>query len=437
MEAAFGQLLFTFSVNLYKQLLNEDSKANASNLLCSPLTIAATLGMTLAGARNDTAKQIRDLFVRGVRFDSIPVLQSNRESSGSVSSARFGTLDGDHAIHDAFASLIRSLNHVFDSDGTAGPAAMSLRLANRLYAGLDVQLAPEYVALVNSSYRASAANVDFVADPEAARRAINEWVLRETASKIVELLPPGSVDSATCVALVNAVYFRGSWAELFDPELTAEEPFYETATRSRRVKMMYRTGRFAVGRHEGLGVSLVTIPYRNQNVSMVVLLPDKVDGLDDLERRITPSELATMIASMSGSTKVRLKLPRFKLSTTSDLRRALSALGVTDLFRSRADLSGIAVTRGGSSSAAYGNPGCSGSSSLGGGVSVALHRAALEVTEEGTEAAAGSASVVTRRDLRAVEFTADHPFMFLVRTHGPGAVVLFVGNVRHVQDVDA
>ncbi|XP_075547370.1 iris-like [Dermacentor variabilis] len=315
---------------------------------------------------------------------------------------------------------------------------MSLRFANRLYAGLDVRLSPEFVALVNSSYRATVANVDFVADPEAARHAINEWVFRETASKIVELLPPGSVDSATCVALVNAVYFRGSWAELFDPELTALEPFYETPTRSRKVKMMYRTGRFAVGRHEGLGISLITIPYRNQNVSMVVLLPDKVDGLDDLERRITPSELAAMIASVSGSTKVRLKLPRFKLSTTSDLRRALSALGVTDLFSSRADLSGVAVTGGGSGRATHGNPGCGGSaSSLAGGVSVALHRAALEVTEEGTEAAAGSASVVTRRDLRAVEFTADHPFMFLVRTHGPGAVALFVGNVRHVQDVDA
>ncbi|XP_070393883.1 ipis-1-like [Dermacentor albipictus] len=425
MEAALGQLLFAFSVNLYKQLLNEDSKANGNNLLCSPLTIAATLGMTLAGARNDTAKQIRDLFVTG-------------ESSGSLPSARFGTPDGDHAIHDAFASLIRSLSHVFDNDGTEGPAEMSLRFANRLYAGLDVRLSPEFVALVNSSYRASVANVDFVADPEAARHAINEWVFRETASKIVELLPPGSVDSATCVALVNAVYFRGSWAELFDPELTALEPFYETPTRSRKVKMMYRTGRFAVGRHEGLGISLITIPYRNQNVSMVVLLPDKIDGLDDLERRITPSELAAMIASVSGSTKVRLKLPRFKLSTTSDLRRALSALGVTDLFSSRADLSGVAVTGGGSSQATRGNPGCGGSaSSLAGGVSVALHRAALEVTEEGTEAAAGSASVVTRRDLRAVEFTADHPFMFLVRTHGPGAAVLFVGNVRRVQDVDA
>nr|XP_054926558.1 uncharacterized protein LOC129384920 [Dermacentor andersoni] len=74
MEAALGQLLFAFSVNLYKQLLNEDSKANGNNLLCSPLTIAATLGMTLAGARNDTAKQIRDLFVTGVRFDPIRVL---------------------------------------------------------------------------------------------------------------------------------------------------------------------------------------------------------------------------------------------------------------------------------------------------------------------------------------------------------------------------
>ncbi|KAL3225960.1 hypothetical protein MRX96_025304 [Rhipicephalus microplus] len=70
MEAAFGQLLFTFSVNLYKQLLSADSAANASNLLCSPLTIAAALGMTLAGARNDTARQIRALFVEGVRFDN-------------------------------------------------------------------------------------------------------------------------------------------------------------------------------------------------------------------------------------------------------------------------------------------------------------------------------------------------------------------------------
>ncbi|KAH7951095.1 leukocyte elastase inhibitor [Rhipicephalus sanguineus] len=413
MEAAFGQLLFTFSVNLYKQLLSADSAANASNLLCSPLTIAAALGMTLAGARNDTAKQIRALFVQG-------------KSSRGVSSGHSGALDDDNAIHDAFASIFESLN--YDSDRTEATAAMSLRFANRLYAGLDVRLAPEYAALVNASYRASVTNVDFVTDPETTRRAINDWVFRKTASKIAELLPPGSVNSATCVALVNAVYFRGSWAELFDPELTAEEPFYETPTRSRKVKMMYRTGRFAVGRHEGLGVSLVTIPYRNQNVSMVVLLPDKVDGLDDFERLVTPSELSTMLNNMSSFTKVCLKLPRFKLSTTSDLRRPLSAMGVTDLFTSRADLSGITVNHGSS------NAGCGGSSL---GVSVALHRTALEVTEEGTEAAAGSASLVTRRDLRAVEFTADHPFMFLVRTHKPAAVVLFVGNVRHVQDVDA
>ncbi|KAH6931073.1 hypothetical protein HPB50_022050 [Hyalomma asiaticum] len=352
-----------------------------------------------------------------------------------MSSAHSGTSDEDKAIHDAFGSLMRSLYHTFESDKTDAPAAVSLRFANRLYAGIDVRLAPEYATLVNSSYRASVANVDFVANPEATRRAINDWVFRETASKIAELLPLGAIDSSTCVALVNAVYFRGSWAELFDPELTTEEPFYETPTQSRKVKMMYRTGRFAVGRHEGLGVSLVMMPYRNQNVSMVVLLPDKVDGLDDLERRITPSELSTMINSMGTLTKVRLKLPRFKLSTTSDLRRPLSAMGVTDLFSSRADLSGVSANHD-SSSNTHGNPGCGGSS-LGGGISVALHTAALEVTEEGTEAAAGSASVVTRRDLRAVEFTADHPFMFLVRTHKPSAVLLFVGNVRHVQDVDA
>lgn len=409
MEAAFGQLLFTFSVNLYKQLLSADSAANASNLLCSPLTIAAALGMTLAGARNDTARQIRALFVEGI-------------SSRSLSSGHPRALDDDDVIHDAFSSIIGSLN--YDSDGMK---TVSLRFANRLYASLDVRLAPEYAALVSSSYRASVANVDFANDPEATRRAINGWVFQKTASKIAELLPPGSVESGTCVALVNAVYFRGSWAELFDPELTAEEPFYETPTRSRKVKMMYRTGRFAVGRHEGLGVSLVSIPYRNQNVSMAVLLPDKLNGLDDLERLMTPSQLSTMINNMSIITKVRLKLPRFKLSMSSDLRRPLSAMGVTDLFTSRADLSGVTVNRG--------KPGCGGSP-RGAGVSVALHRAALEVTEEGTEAAAGSASVVTRRDLRAVDFTADHPFMFLVRTHKPSTVVLFVGNVRQVQDVD-
>ncbi|KAH8023529.1 hypothetical protein HPB51_014778 [Rhipicephalus microplus] len=248
MEAAFGQLLFTFSVNLYKQLLSADSAANASNLLCSPLTIAAALGMTLAGARNNTARQIRALFVEGI-------------SSRSVSSGHPRALDDDDVIHDAFSSIIGSLN--YDSDGME---TVSLRFANRLYASLDVRLAPEYAALVSSSYRASVANVDFDNDTEATRRAINGWVFQETASKIAELLPPGSVDSGTCVALVNAVYFRGSWAELFDPELTAEEPFYETPTRSRKVKMMYRTGRFAVGRHEGLGVSLVSIPYRQETV---------------------------------------------------------------------------------------------------------------------------------------------------------------------------
>uniref|UniRef100_A0A0E9Y1H4 Serine protease inhibitor n=1 Tax=Amblyomma americanum TaxID=6943 RepID=A0A0E9Y1H4_AMBAM len=423
MEPAFGQLLFTFSVNLYKQLLSADSNANASNLLCSPLTIAAALGMTLAGARNNTAKQIRALFV-----EAMP--------SGSRLSDGRGT--SDDAIHAAFASLMMSLSRVFDDNHHQAPSGgVTLRLANRLYTGLDVQPSPEYAALVNASYGASAASVDFGADPESARRAINEWVSRETASKIAELLPRGSVEASTCAALVNAVYFRGLWADQFEPELTAEEPFYETPTKSRKVKMMYKNGRFAIGRHEGLGVSLVTIPYRGLKASMVVVLPDKVDGLADFEQRVTPSELASLISSANSTTKVRLRLPRFKLSTTTDLLHTLSSMGVTDLFSPRADLSGIAATLPSSGSNSSASPAGCGRGTAG-GVSVALHSAAIEVTEEGTEAAAGSASILTRRD--AVEFTADHPFLFLVRTQGTtpleADVVLFVGSVRRVDDVE-
>ncbi|KAH9367899.1 hypothetical protein HPB48_018982 [Haemaphysalis longicornis] len=98
-------------------------------------------------------------------------------------------------------------------------------------------------------------------------------------------------------------------------------------------------------------------------------------------------------------------------------------MGVTDLFGSRADLSGIVAPSGGPCGAP-------------GGISVALHRATIEVTEEGTEAAAASVSVMTRRDLHTTEFTADHPFLFLVQSNQPSPTVLFIGSVRKVDDVD-
>ena len=142
-----------------------------------------------------------------------------------------------HAVFAAgFGGLMAAL--------TAANERATLNLANRLYGQRGFGFAPDYLALLDRHYGAGLEQLDFRADPDAARRAINAWVEGQTAQKIRDLLAPGSLDGGTRLVLVNAIYFLGTWQEPLPVDATAEAPFHRERGGAAPVPFMHVTGRF-------------------------------------------------------------------------------------------------------------------------------------------------------------------------------------------------
>lgn len=366
--------LFDFTLDLYKQLLVQTG--GAANIFYSPFSIAAALSMTLAGARDRTAKQVE----------------------------RTMHLEGD-AVHKHFADIFSKI------DGYAPD--VTLQVANRLYSEQSFSVLPAYTSLLKEFYNTTMKSVDFRKDPDASRLEVNAWVEGVTHSKIKDLLPPGSVDSDTVLVIVNAIYFKGLWSFQFNPKATSPEDFHEAKGKSKTVSMMYKQAKFRMSHCDEHKVSVLEIPYKGNKTSMVILLPDDVDGISTLEDSLTVATFRKILDGLEGETLVDLRLPRFKLEQTTNLKQTLMAMGIHDLFTSSADLSGM-----------------SGDKSL--EISAAVHKAFVEVNEEGTEAAAASAFVANARcAMYGVPFNVDHPFLFVIRSHDPD-IILFMGSVRQV-----
>ncbi|NWR92626.1 OVALX protein, partial [Furnarius figulus] len=225
--------------------------------------------------------------------------------------------------------------------------------------------------------------------------------------RIQDLLEPGSVDLHTVLVLVNAIYFKGIWKTAFKEEDTQEVPFNVTEQESRLVQMMCQNSTFKVARVSADKIKVLELPYASGELSLLVLLPDDISGLEQLENKITFEKL-TEWTSVVEKKRVKVYLPRMKIEEKYNLTSVLTTLGMTDLFSPLANLSGI-----------------SSAESL--KVSQAIHEAYLEVTEEGTEA---TGSTVVTEDIdhssEFEEFRADHPFLFLIR-HNPSNMILFFG----------
>lgn len=227
--------------------------------------------------------------------------------------------------------------------------------------------------------------------------------------QIQDFLEPHSVDSDTLLFIVNAIYFKGIWKIAFKEEDTREFPFSMTKQESRPVQMMCQNSTFKMGAVPSEKIKILELPYASGELSMLVLLPDDVSGLEQLEKKINFAKLTEWTSpSVMEKKRVKVYLPRMKIEEKYNLTAVLKALGMTDLFSSSADLSGI-------------------SSAKNLKISEAVHKAYMEVNEEGTEMA-GSAGVigVTKQSPESEEFRADHPFLFLIK-HNPTNSILFVG----------
>ncbi|NXN47457.1 OVALX protein, partial [Rhinoptilus africanus] len=227
--------------------------------------------------------------------------------------------------------------------------------------------------------------------------------------QIQNLLERGSVDLHTVLVLVNAIYFKGIWRTAFKEEDTRELPFSVTKQESRPVQMMCQNSTFKVAEVAAEKMKILELPYASGQLSMLVLLPDDISGLEQLENKISFEKLTEWTSpNVMEKKRVKVYLPRMKIQEKYNLTSVLMALGMTDLFSPSANLSGI-----------------SSAETL--KVSEAIHEAYMEVNEEGTEMA-GSAGVMgdIKQSSESEEFRADHPFLFLVK-HNPTNSILFFG----------
>ncbi|KFP79537.1 hypothetical protein N310_05650, partial [Acanthisitta chloris] len=227
--------------------------------------------------------------------------------------------------------------------------------------------------------------------------------------RIQDLLEPSSVNLHTVLVLVNAIYFKGIWKAAFKEEDTQEVPFSVTKQESKPVQMMCQNSTFKVARVAAEKIKILELPYASGELSLLVLLPDDISGLEQLENKISFEKLTEWTSyDMMKKKRVKVYLPRMKIEEKYNLTSVLTALGMTDLFSPSANLSGI-----------------SSAETL--KISQAIHKVYMEVTEEGTEVA-GSADVSGEIEdsSESEEFRADHPFLFLIK-HNPSNMILFFG----------
>ncbi|XP_032167041.1 serpin B13 isoform X3 [Mustela erminea] len=268
----------------------------------------------------------------------------------------------------------------------------------------------KYLDYVEKYYHASLEPVDFVNAADETRKKINSWVESQTNEKIKDLFPDGSLNSFTKLVLVNIVYFKGQWDREFKKENTKEEEFWLNKSTSKSVPMMTQCHSFSFNFLEDLQAQILGIPYKNNDLSMFVLLPNDIDGLDKIIDQITPEKLIEWTSP--GHMKERnviLHLPRFEVEDGYDLEAVLSAMGMGEAFSvCRADY-----------------PGMSSHSRL--HAQKFLHRSFVVVTEEGTESSAATSVGFALTSAPGCEhFHCNHPFLFFIK-HQESNSILFFG----------
>lgn len=354
-----------FAVDLYRKVASDPG-----NLIFSPLSISTVLASLVPGAAGTTKDEM-------LRVLHLP---------GAVS--------------------YRSFMAGLDQRGHAGGAQWTM--ANRAWVQNGLELSKSYVSATKNGFGYEIGQTDFAKSPENARLAINQWVEQQTQKRILDLFPPGSIGPDMRLVLANAIYFKGFWDSQFDKKSTSDASFHLSRSQTATVPTMTQRHVYPFG-HFG-DVRVLELPYRGNQLSMVVVLPDSVDGLAALEKNLS-AEYLQQWANGLHPQEVEVELPRFLSKQKFDLTRTLADMGMPTVFDAQsADLSGITGKR---------------DLFLG----IVVHGAFVEVNEEGTEAAAATGGGIrATATIMPETFHADHPFLYFIRDRQTGAI-LFMGRL--------
>ncbi|XP_053470407.1 leukocyte elastase inhibitor isoform X1 [Ictalurus furcatus] len=367
-----------FALHLFTKI-KEGNKTG--NVFYSPLSISSALAMVSLGAAGNTATQMSE------------VLHHNKAKDD---------------VHVSFNKLMAELNK-------AG-APYALSMANRLYGEQTYKFVEKFLKETKTHYHAELETVDFKANAESARVNINNWVEKQTKEKIKNLLQKGIVDNSTRLVLVNALYFKGDWENQFKVRATEELPFKLNKKETKPVQMMNQEAEFPLAFIPDLRCKILEMPYEGKELSMLIMLPDEIEdnttGLEKLEHQLTYDNFMEWTRpDRMDTVEVQVSLPRFKLEETYDMKELLISMGMVDAFvMGKCDFSHMSP--------------CDDLV-----LSEVVHKSFVEVTEEGTEAAAATATGMVGCCLRPPPkelFVADHPFLFFIQ-HKPTRSILFCG----------
>ncbi|XP_035683359.1 leukocyte elastase inhibitor A-like isoform X2 [Branchiostoma floridae] len=362
-----------FALSLYRQL----SQRTDGNIFFSPYSISAALAMTYMGARHTTAAQMAEVL---------------------------HLTEGD--FHQAFSNLSRTM--------FGNLKKHTLVEANKLFGQQGMKLEDDFLSGTSRYYNARMEKVDFF-DEERSRSRINSWVSTQTKRKINDLIPKDVLNALTRLVLVNAVYFKGTWQTQFDPRETYDRKFFASSGNHVTTPTMHQRGKFRMADLPNLRCRMLELPYAGDELAMFVILPKQMFGLKDVEAVLTSEALldATRSKSLQEVRSLDVALPKFRLTHALSLKNQLTALGMTDLFSMEtADLSGVTGEKGLH-------------------VSEVLHKAFVEVNEEGSEAAAATAVVMRGRSGNfGRSFMVNRPFLFFIQ-HKPTGTILFLGRVTN------
>jgi serpin B len=363
-----------FATRLYDKLAGTQA---GKNLFLSPYSIRVALAICAVGARGETRRVLAELIGAPESVE-----EQNRQ----------------------YTDLLKSVNG-------EGERPFQLVTANALWGQQGYHFKPDYKKAVADFNDGAFHEVNFRSQPEEAVRTINAWVSDKTREKITALIRRDCINADTRLILTNAIYFKGQWVELFDRASTTDEDWHGPNGTS-KVPMMHRKGGY-YHYYQGDDFQALDMPYEGFELSMLIVLPTNKDGLTALETRFASEGLYQQVTDgLYQEEGIIVSLPRFTLEVEFSLKPVLCALGAELAFSNHADFSGI------------------GEEPL--QIAEVVHKAFVEVNEEGTEAAAATGVSMglcaVRPATEPIVFKADHPFLFFIKDRETSAV-LFSGRV--------
>lgn len=478
-----------FAAELYSQLATQNPDRN---LFFSPYSIYGAMLMAAEGASGETLAQMANTLHFAEQAGDTPNLESTARQVHAGLAVLNKRLTAANRVPEALRRKVAELegklatankevtrlgrgsdfNAIEKANGNARKIAdelnrllpqvdqYELRIANALWGEKTYPFHPSYLAAIRKhDGEASIFAVDFLQRPEAARQQINNWVAAQTNNRIHDIVPPGGVDTDMRLVLANAVYFKGAWAQPFDAAATADGKFTLFGGETVDTPLMHRDylsgGQYGAFNDDGSffdtplmvpadgdeavksklpprypsegGFTALSLPYKGGALSMVFLVPQAADGLSHIESQLADGRLADWLGQLRGR-DVHVFIPKFKVETEYQLKEPLADLGMTRAFVPNLSGDGAQFDR----MCETPDP----THRL--FISQVLHKAFVETSEKGTEAAAATVvlfpAAEARQQPKMVPFTptfrADKPFLFLIRDQKSGAI-LFLGRMMN------